>query len=129
VVSAEEFRTVHRDYYKGIYVPAGSDIALSIRFRPGPNDEWGYADHWIEPGKALAYTGQGGPPGSQTWNRFNSGLRRAAETNSLVHMFEELSGSPRSYRYWGEWAVITWNEAYDESQGRSLIRFVIEVPD
>jgi hypothetical protein len=39
VVDLTEFRTVHRDYQKGIYVPAGADMAESIRFRPEVNDE------------------------------------------------------------------------------------------
>jgi hypothetical protein len=129
VVTVEDFRALHHDFYKGIYVPAGSDVAVSIRFRPRPNDEWGYTDQWIEEGKCLVYTGQGGPPGHQTWNRFNLGLRHAAETNSLVYVFEELTGSPRTYRYWGEWAVVNWYEQFDPSQNRSLIRFVIQVPD
>jgi hypothetical protein len=129
VVSTGEFRSLHRDFYKGIYVPAGGLLATSIRFRPASNEEWGYADHWLEEGRSLDYTGQGAPPASQSWNRFNMGLRLTSESGGRVHVFEELLGSPRTYRYWGEWAVTRWYEHFDSSQKRSLLRFVVEVPD
>src|SRR6266545_7929020 len=106
IVGTARFRTIHRDFYKGIYVPAGEDTAVSIRFRPTENPEWGYADRWILVGRSLDYTGQGGPPQHQTWNRFNTGLRNACRGQSPVHVFEVLAGgSPRTYRYWGQWVV------------------------
>ena len=77
------------------------DTAVSIRFTPGQNEEWGYADHWIEVGRSLDYTGQGAAPAHQTWNRFNMGLLNAIEAKSPVETFEVLEGSPRSFRYWG----------------------------
>ena len=129
IASVDEFRSIHRDFYKGIYVPAGTDIAASIRFRPRGNEEWGYADHWLVEGRSLDYTGQGGPPADQTWNRFNLGLKLASNSGSPIHVFEELSTSPQTYRYWGEWIVSRWYEHFDPRQGRTLLRFVVEVPD
>ncbi len=105
VLNAKAFRAVHADFYKGIYVPAGSDVATSIRFKPVPNPMWGYSDKWIAEGRTLDYTGQGGPPLDQGWNRFNLGLRIASETGSWLHVFEVLRASPRTYLYWGEWNV------------------------
>ena len=129
-MDATAFRSIHRDFYKGIYVPAGTDVAVSIRFRPEFNEEWGYSDHWLEVGHGLDYTGQGGPPADQSWNRFNMGLRRALETDSRVHVFEELRGSsPRLYRHWGQWSVTRTYDQFVESQRRRVLRFVIETPD
>jgi SAD/SRA domain len=129
IASVAEFRSIHRDFQKGIYVPSGSDIAVSIRFRPRRDEEWGYADRWLAEGRSLDYTGQGGPPASQSWNRFNLGLKLASESRSPIHVFEELSGSPRTYRYWGEWLITRWYEHFDPGQNRTLLRFVMEVPD
>jgi hypothetical protein len=126
VVDLAEFRTVHRDYQKGIYVPAGANTAESIRFRPEVNDEWGYSDHWLIVGRSLDYTGQGAAPAHQTWNRWNQGLRNAHELSSPVHVFEVLSSSPRTFRYWGQMLVTRWYEKSVPSQSRSQLRFVIE---
>ncbi len=129
LVGTTKFRTVHKDFYKGIYVPSGSDIAVSIRFRPHENEDWGYHDAWISRGHSLDYTGQGGPPGDQQWNRWNLGLLRAHETRSPVHVFEVLPEIPRRYRFWGMWYVTRWYESLDPSQQRRMFRFVVEVPD
>lgn len=129
VVDQAEFRTVHRDYQKGIYVPAGTDTAVSIRFKPEENEDWGYSDHWIEVGRSLDYTGQGAPPEHQTWNRFNQGLLNAMEASSTVHAFEVLEGRPRSFRYWGLMSVARWYGHNVTSQGRIQLRFVLESLD
>jgi hypothetical protein len=130
VVGTARFRSIHRDFYKGIYVPAKSGVAVSIRFRPRENAGYGYTDFWREYGRILDYTGQGPPPADQDWNRFNAGLRNAAENTQSVHTFEELEGgSPRTYKYWGQWAVASWYEALDAVNHRKVIRFIIEVPD
>jgi hypothetical protein len=126
VVGVTEFRTVHRDYQKGIYVPAGEDTALSIRFRPEENDDWGYSDHWLDVGRSLDYTGQGAPPAHQTWNRWNQGLRNAHESKAPVHVFEVLPRSPRAFRYWGQMLVTRWYEKSVLQQGRNQLRFVLE---
>jgi hypothetical protein len=124
VVDAAEFRRVHRDYQKGIYVPAGDATAASIRSLP--NADYGYADRWIVEGESLDYTGQGSPPGDQDWNRFNSGLREAEASGSRVHVFEELEGSPKMFRYQGAWRVMRHYEFMDEHQHRKLLRFILE---
>jgi hypothetical protein len=130
IVGTARFRSIHRDFYKGIYVPKGQETAVSIRFRPNDNLGRGYADRWVSLGRVLDYTGQGGPPENQSWNRFNSGLRTACEEHSPVHVFEELrGGSPKTYRYWGQALVVRWYEQFDETQDRTMIRFVLEVPD
>jgi hypothetical protein len=129
VVDLLGLRTVHHDYQKGIYVPAGTDTAISIRFHPAENEAWGYSDHWVEVGRALDYTGQGAPPADQTWNRFNQGLRNALEAPSPVHVFEGLDRSPREFRYWGLMLVARWYEQFVEQQGRNQLRFVLQVPD
>jgi SAD/SRA domain-containing protein len=126
IIGAKELRDIHRDFYKGIYVPAGEDVAYSIRFRPRRNEDYGYSDRWVEPGRVLDYTGQGPPPGDQTWNRFNLGLRNAHDRGTGVHVFEELGGSPRSYKYWGCWKVTLVSEVRNEIQGRRLLRFQLE---
>jgi hypothetical protein len=128
IVDGSEFRTVHRDYQKGIYVPAGTDIAVSIRFKPVANDEWGYSDRWLEVGRRLDYTGQGAPPAHQSWNRFNQGLLNAHESRSPVHVFE-VTQAPRGFRYWGLMVVTRWYEHFVTQQGRNQLRFVFEVPD
>ena len=128
VVDLAEFRTVHRDYQKGIYVPAGGDTAASIRFRPEENDEWGYSDRWLEEGQSLDYTGQGAPPAHQTWNRWNQGLRNAHDAGGPVHVFEVLASSPRTFRYWGQMRVTRWYEKSVPTQGRNQLRFVLERP-
>jgi hypothetical protein len=129
VVGIARFRSIHRDFYKGVYVPAGDDVAASIRFRPQQDPDWGYADHWIEEGRTLAYTGQGGPPQDQGWNRWNMGLRNACDRRTPVHVFEPLRGTPKTYKYWGQFVIARWTEQYDESQQRVILRFVLEVPD
>ena len=130
VVGQAKFRSVHKDFYKGVYVPRGTDVAVSIRCTPEEGNDRGYSDHWIELGKSLDYTGQGGPPDDQTWNRWNQGLRNAAERRSPVHVFEPLKGgSPKTYRYWGWFRVSRWYEVSDEAQQRRILRFVIEMPD
>ena len=129
VVTPEEFRTVHRDYQKGIYVPAGSDTAASIRFKSEENDQWGYTDRWLEVGRRLDYTGQGAAPAHQGWNRFNEGLRKAHEAGSPVHVFEVLPLEPRAYRYCGQMVVSRWYEHFVAEQGRTQLRFILETPD
>ena len=125
VLLAHEFRSIHRDFYKGIYVPAGLDTARSIRFRPILNDEYGYSDRWVTEGAELDYTGQGPPPNSQTWNRWNLGLRNAQERGIGVDVFEVLAGSPRAYLYHGLWRVTRHYEVFNAVQNRSLLRFII----
>jgi len=129
VVELAQLRTVHRDYQKGIYVPAGTDTAVSIRFKPEANDDWGYSDRWLKVGQSLDYTGQGAAPRHQTWNRWNQGLRKAHDANSPVHVFEVLPSSPRTFRYWGQMLVTRWYEQSVPEQGRNQLRFVIERVD
>jgi DNA helicase IV len=126
-ISGEEFRSVHRDFYKGIFVPAGDDVAVSIRFRPSPNEEYGYGDRWIRYGEELDYTGQGAPPNDQTFegNRWNTGMLNAELRRSPVRVFEELDGSPRKYRDWGPFLVVRHYEEFDPAQGRKVLRFVL----
>jgi hypothetical protein len=125
VIGVDELKVHHRDFYKGIYVPAGDDVAASIRFRPHPNEEYGYADRWIEEGVSLDYTGQGPPPQNQSWNRFNLGLLNAERSGSRVQVFEEQGGNPRTYRYHGAWRVERHYEFFNEAQQRQILRFVL----
>jgi hypothetical protein len=130
LIPHKEMRDIHKDFYKGIYVPAGSDTAFSIRFRPTENADWGYEDRWIQLGSALDYTGQGAPPQDQTWNRFNLGLRRASEKGSCVQVFQDEGAvdGVKHYRYWGCWVVREWKETFVESQQRVVIRFILMNP-
>jgi hypothetical protein len=105
----------------------GEDVAISIRFRPEPNEEWGYSDRWIEEGRVLDYTGQGAPPAHQSWNRFNLGLRNAQRAGSPVHVFEVLNAEPRTYRYWGRMQVQRSYEQPVASQNRNVLRFVLSI--
>jgi hypothetical protein len=129
IVDVSTFKSIHQDFFKGIYVPAGTTTAVSIRFKPSPNPEWGYADRWLEVGLRLDYTGQGGPPGHQGWNRYNEGLRNALEAQSPVKVFEVRPTSPKTYKYWGEMLVTRWYEQFVPEQQRTVIRFVLEVLD
>jgi hypothetical protein len=119
----EEFRTLHRDFQKGIYVPAGEDVAVSIRFRIADNADYGYADRWIEEGVELDYTGQGAPPRDQSWNRFNLGLLNAEERGAGVHVFEELATRPKTFWHHGSWRVVRHYVFRNQLQQRTILRF------
>ena len=123
LVGLRDLRTVHKDFGKGIYVPAGEVVARSIRFRIRSDSEWGYSDKWLEPGKVLDYTGQGGPPQHQSWNRWNTGLRHAETEGSYIHVFEWLSSG--SYKYWGLGRVTKHYTM--SSQGRNVLRFIVDL--
>ncbi|AZR72270.1 hypothetical protein BBF96_01960 [Anoxybacter fermentans] len=115
----EEFKKYHKNIRVGIYIKKGH--VYSIRFDTSEHGE--YPDRWIRKGELLDYSGQG-KKGDQTWNLYNSAMRKAQYEEYPIKLFETLHGNPMRYKYYGEWYVINSYEKIFPS-GQKLIRFTI----